>query len=152
MVQANRTYAHAAQQQAETVTVFTAMKRGFFGRCPHCGEGRMFRAFLKVADSCPACGEEFHHHRADDFPAYVVIVIAGHIVVPMVLAVETRFAPAMWISMIVWPSLVVALSLALLQPVKGAIVGLQWAFGMHGFEQAKLDRDLRRPIPPVSTS
>ena len=62
--------------------------RGLRGRCPKCGEGRLFRAFLKVADNCPACGEEFHHHRADDFPAYLVIVIVGHIVVAMVLAVE----------------------------------------------------------------
>ena len=114
-----------------------AMKRGFFGRCPHCGEGRLFRAFLKVADHCPACGEELHHHRADDFPAYVVIVIVGHIVVPLVLVVETRYAPPYWLSMVLWPSLTMLLGLVLLQPVKGAIVGLQWAFGMHGFEQSK---------------
>ena len=48
----------------------------------------MFRAFLKVADRCDACGEELHHQRADDFPAYLVIVIVGHLVVPLVLHVE----------------------------------------------------------------
>ncbi len=117
-----------------------AMKRGFFGRCPHCGKGRMFRVFLKVVDKCPACGEELHHHRADDFPAYVVIVIVGHILVPLVLLVETHLAPPFWVGMTLWPAAVVVLTLALLQPVKGAIVGLQWAFGMHGFEQAKKDR------------
>jgi uncharacterized protein (DUF983 family) len=96
------------------------MKRGFFGRCPHCGEGRMFRAFLKVADRCSVCGEEFHHHRADDFPAYIVIVIVGHITVPMVLSMETHVAPPYWVSIALWPAVVVGLSLALLQPVKGA--------------------------------
>ncbi len=121
-------------------TNIEAMKRGLFGRCPHCGKGRMFRAFLKVADDCPACGEELHHHRADDFPAYVVIVIVGHILVPLVLLVETHIAPPFWVGMTLWPAAVVVLTLALLQPVKGAIVGLQWAFGMHGFEQAKKDR------------
>jgi uncharacterized protein (DUF983 family) len=100
----------------------------------------MFRAFLKVADRCPACGEELHHHRADDFPAYVVIVIVGHIMVPLVLLVETHIAPPLWVGMMLWPASVVALALALLQPVKGAIVGLQWALGMHGFEQARKDR------------
>jgi uncharacterized protein (DUF983 family) len=119
-----------------------AMQRGFFGRCPHCGKGRMFRAFLKVADNCPACGEELHHHRADDFPAYIVIVIVGHILVPLVLMVETHIAPPYWVGMTLWPACVVALSLALIQPVKGAIVGMQWALGMHGFEQAKKDRTL----------
>ncbi len=59
-----------------------AVWRGFRGRCPACGEGRVFRAFLKVNDACPRCGEELHHHRADDFPAYLVIAIVGHILVP----------------------------------------------------------------------
>jgi uncharacterized protein (DUF983 family) len=116
------------------------MWRGAQGRCPHCGEGRLFRAYLKVADRCADCGEELHHHRADDFPAYLVIVIVGHIVVPLVLAIETHFTLSLWISMTLWPALTVALSLALLQPVKGAVVGLQWAVGMHGFEQSKKDR------------
>src|SRR5664279_1701 len=126
-------------QSPDSVTNLEAIKRGFFGRCPHCGEGRMFRAFLKVADQCPACGEELHHHRADDFPAYIVIVIVGHILVPIVLLVETELAPPLWVGMTLWPAAVVALSLALIQPVKGAIVGMQWALGMHGFEQAKKD-------------
>ena len=118
-----------------------ALGRGFRGRCPACGEGRMFRAFLKVADACPACGEELHHHRADDFPAYLVIVIVGHILVPIVLAVETELAPAIWISMTLWPALALAMTLGLLQPVKGAVVAIQWFGGMHGFEPAKQARD-----------
>ena len=128
-------------QTADTTrATIKAMQRGFFGRCPHCGEGRMFRAFLKVADRCPACAEELHHHRADDFPAYLVIVIVGHIVVPLVLAVETAFAPPTWFSMTLWPAVTLAMSLALLQPVKGAVVGLQWAVGMHGFEESRRGR------------
>ena len=62
--------------------VWTAMKRGFRGRCPRCGEGKLFRAFLKVDDHCSECGLDFTPHRADDLPAYLVIVIVGHIVVP----------------------------------------------------------------------
>ena len=123
------------------VTTFEAMRRGFRGRCPSCGRGGMFRAFLKVADRCPACSEELHHQRADDFPAYIVIVLVGHIVVPLVLEVEILFSPPYWLHMALWPAVVVALGLALLQPVKGAIVGLQWVLGMHGFEAAKLARD-----------
>ncbi len=103
------------------------MLRGLRGRCPTCGEGRMFRAFLKVADHCPACGEALHHHRADDAPAYFVILIVGHIVVPLVLAVETAFAPPYWVHAVLWLPLTLGMSLALLQPIKGALVGLQWA-------------------------
>lgn len=111
--------------------------RGFRGRCPACGEGRMFRKFLKVADRCPHCSEELHHHRADDFPAYLVIVIVGHILVPAILAVETEFAPAYWIHAVLWGPAVLGLTLGLIQPVKGAVVAMQWFLGMHGFEDSK---------------
>jgi uncharacterized protein (DUF983 family) len=128
---------------AETTTAMIrqAMVRGFLGRCPKCGEGKMFRAFLKVADNCPACGEPLYHQRADDFPAYIVIVLVGHIVVPLVLHVETTYSPAYWVHAALWVPLTIALSVGLLQPVKGAVVALQWFAGMHGFEEAKKLRD-----------
>ena len=71
-----------------------------------------------------------------------MIVIVGHILVPIVLAVETEFAPAIWISMTLWPSLALAMTLGLLQPIKGAVVAIQWFGGMHGFEDAKKARAL----------
>ena len=132
----------APAQNGARVEAGQALWRGFRGRCPACGEGRMFRAFLKVDDQCPRCGEELHHHRADDFPAYLVIVIVGHIMVPIVLAVETEIAPAIWISMTLWPAMTLAMALGLLQPVKGAVVAIQWFGGLHGFEPAKKARAL----------
>jgi uncharacterized protein (DUF983 family) len=114
-----------------------AFRDGFFGRCPACSKGRMFRKFLKVHDVCPECGEELHHHRADDFPAYLVIVIVGHILVPIILAVETEFAPAYWVHALLWGPAVLGMTLGLLQPVKGAVVAMQWFGGMHGFEESK---------------
>lgn len=113
--------------------IFRSMLRGAARRCPNCGEGRMFRAYLKVADACPACGEELHHQRADDAPPYVVITIVAHIVVGSLLAVEVAYQPPVWLHMAIWLPLTVILSLALLPPVKGALVGLQWALRMHGF-------------------
>jgi uncharacterized protein (DUF983 family) len=127
---------------AEThqVSLAQAMGRGFRGKCPCCGSGRLFRRFLKVADHCEACGEELHHHRADDFPAYLVIVAVGHIVVPLILAVETAYQPPYWLQALIWLPFTLVSSLALLQPTKGAIVGMQWHAGMHGFETAKTRR------------
>jgi len=113
-----------------------ALLRGFRGRCPNCGVGRMFRAFLKVADHCARCGEALHHHRADDVPAYFVILIVGHIVVPLALVTETAFSPPIWVHWVLWLPLTLGLALALLQPVKGVIVAWQWAQGMHGFDPA----------------
>jgi len=115
----------------------TALWRGLAGRCPNCGKGRMFRAFLKVADKCEVCGEELFHQRADDFPAYLVIVIVGHLVVPLVLHVEMTYQPAYWIHAAMFLPLTLGLVLLLIQPVKGAVIALQWHAGMHGFEESK---------------
>jgi uncharacterized protein (DUF983 family) len=119
----------------------TVLWRGLTGRCPHCGKGRMFRAFLKVKDACEVCGEELHHQRADDFPAYLVIVLVGHLVIPLVLHVEMTYEPAYWIHAVLWLPLTLVLTLALIQPMKGLVIALQWRAGMHGFEQAKRLRE-----------
>jgi uncharacterized protein (DUF983 family) len=114
-------------------TLGTAVMRGAVCRCPACGEGPLFRKFLKVKDTCNVCGEELYHHRADDMPAYIVMSIVGHIVIGLLLWVETSFAPSIWVHIALWFPLTIALSLVLLQPVKGSIVGMQWSLRMHGF-------------------
>jgi uncharacterized protein (DUF983 family) len=137
----------------ETVTAprdgWLAIKRGLGSHCPACGQGRMFRALLKVNDHCPACGEALHHHRADDFPAYLNIVLVGHIVVPLVLAVETAFAPPYWVHGAIWLPLTLALAFGLMHPIKGAVVAWQWAMRMHGFDPAG---DKNDPLPVAPTS
>jgi uncharacterized protein (DUF983 family) len=120
---------------AEKRNVWTAMKRGFRGRCPRCGEGKLFRAFLKVDNNCSACGLDFTPHRADDLPAYLVIVIVGHIVVPTVLWIETNYSPAVPLQLAIYLPFTLIASLLLLQPVKGTVVGVQWALRMHGFDE-----------------
>ena len=117
--------------------VWTAMRRGFAGHCPACGEGKLFRGFLKVADVCSACGEEMHHQRADDAPPYFPILVVGHVIGAMMLYVEEVDADLpIWIHAIVWPLLTLAMSLVLLPRFKGALIGLQWANRMHGFATA----------------
>jgi uncharacterized protein (DUF983 family) len=129
---------------AEKRDVWAAMKRGFRGRCPRCGEGKLFRAFLKTADSCSHCGQDFTPHRADDLPAYLVIVIVGHLVVPTALFIETNYSPPVALQLAVYLPFTFLASLALLQPVKGAVVALQWALRMHGFDENPPEH-----IPPV---
>ena len=65
--------------------LWPAVRKGWARRCPACGTGSMMSGFLKVADSCPDCGEAFHHHRADDGPAYLTILIVGHLMAPALL-------------------------------------------------------------------
>jgi uncharacterized protein (DUF983 family) len=126
--------------------LWEAMLRGFRDRCPRCGEGRLFRSFVKTVDRCEHCGEEIYHHRADDLPAYLVIVIVGHITLGGFLAVEVMAELPMWVHMVIWVPLTIALALALLRPIKGAIVGLQWALYMHGFGG---EDDVLEPYPEL---
>lgn len=110
-----------------------SLLRGFRQTCPACGKGKLFTSYLKVADACPACGEELHHHRADDAPPYFTMLIVGHVIVAGVLAVEMRYQPELWVHGVLWGPLLLAMSLLLLPRIKGALVGLQWALRMHGF-------------------
>jgi uncharacterized protein (DUF983 family) len=124
--------------------VWSAMRRGLRGRCPRCGEGKLFRAFLKVDDHCSVCGQDFTPHRADDLPAYLVIIIVGHVTVPMILWIETEYAPSVALQLAIYLPFTLIASLLLLKPVKGAVVGLQWAFRMHGFDEN--DPEYNKPI------
>ncbi len=109
---------------------------GFRKRCPNCGRGRILVRYLKVTPNCPVCGEDLSHHRADDAPPYLTIVVAGHIIVPLILFVETRWPLAVFVHLAIWLPLTVLLCLTLLPMMKGAIVGLQWALRMDGFDQS----------------
>ena len=115
-------------------SVFRSLWRGFRGRCPHCGEGRLFRAFLKPVAACAACGEDMSHQRADDAPPYFTMVIVGHLLVPLMLAVMLLTDLPVAVNLAIWLPFTLIATIALLQPVKGAIIGLQWALRMHGFD------------------
>ncbi len=110
-----------------------AMWRGFRCRCPNCGDGKLFDGYLKVADNCPVCEEELHHHRADDGPAYLTILIVGHLLAPIMLWMFVAYRPEPLVMISVFTVGCVALSLYLLPRLKGMIVGLQWSRRMHGF-------------------
>lgn len=113
--------------------VAPAIKRGFLGSCPACGSGRLFRAWLKSCDRCAACNEDYTHHRADDLPAYLVILLVGHITVGGFMMTDMVWLVSSWVHLGIWVPLTLILSLLLIQPVKGGVIGLQWAMRMHGF-------------------
>lgn len=115
-------------------SVWQAMTRGFRCRCPACGKGHLFKGYLTVVDRCEVCDEDLSHQRADDAPPYFTMLIVGHLVVPLVLIVETNWHLSNFANLAIWLPLTGFLSLTLLRPIKGAIVGLQWALYMHGFD------------------
>jgi uncharacterized protein (DUF983 family) len=124
------------EQRASTRRhAWPAIAKGLRGLCPACGKGHMFRAYLKVNDVCPECGEEFFHQRADDAPPYLTILVVGHIVGSLMLLTETFWPDApIWLHAMIWPTLALLLSLWFLPVFKGGLIAYQWALRMHGFD------------------
>jgi uncharacterized protein (DUF983 family) len=132
-MQASQSWTNAVPVEPEKRDTMQAIKRGLFCRCPHCGQGKLFRGYLKSVDHCAVCNEDYTHHRADDLPAYLVIVIVGHIVVGGFMMTDLVWPMSNWAHLAIWTPLTLLLTLAMIQPVKGAVIGLQWAMRMHGF-------------------
>ncbi len=131
-------------------SVPTALKRGFVGRCPCCGQGRLFRAYLKVSDECASCGHPLGEYRADDGPAYFPILIVGHLVVAPMLFLPFIWTSPIWLVLPVTLTTVTVVTLALLPRIKGAFVGLLAALKAKG---EHTDRFQARwaPADPVET-
>jgi uncharacterized protein (DUF983 family) len=110
-----------------------ALWKGWQRKCPNCGKGPLLKNYLTVRESCPVCQEELHHHRADDGPAYLTILIVGHVIAPLLLIVFTHWRPEPLVLFTIFAVGSVTLSLYLLPRLKGVVVGFQWARHMHGF-------------------
>jgi uncharacterized protein (DUF983 family) len=114
-------------------TLKQAMLRGLRGQCPRCGDARLFARYLKAEPLCPSCGQDWTRHQADDFPPYIAIFAAGHLLAPVIIGLSLLRVLPMWAEVAVLLALAAGLLYALLQPAKGAVIALQWWMGMHGF-------------------
>lgn len=127
-----------------------SLNRGFACRCPACGKGKLYNAYLKVAPTCESCGEELHHQRADDAPPYFTMAIVAKVVGAGILFVEQQnYNWPFWLHAAVWAPMTIGLSLLLLPKIKGALVGYQWALRMHGFGRDSLHPDPALPENPA---
>ena len=113
--------------------IWPAVFNGFRRRCPRCGSGALFQGYLKTNETCTVCRQDFTHHRADDGPAYLTILLVGHLMAPMMHVVFVRFRPEPLIMFTIFTVGCVGLSLYLLPRLKGMVIGFQWARYMHGF-------------------
>ena len=115
-----------------------AALRGARARCPRCGKGNLFRKWLKPRDNCPVCTLDLTHQSADDFPAYIAIIVTGHLLAPLVIAMvrDWDMGPAAIFSVLI--PLALAMMLGMLQPAKGAVIAAQWWFGLNGFRRERV--------------
>lgn len=110
-----------------------ALWRGWRRRCPSCGAGPVLKGYLTVREQCPVCQMSFEPQRADDGPAYLTILIVGHICAPVLLWAFVEFRPDPAVLATAFSVAAVAMSLYLLPRLKGAMIAFQWSRRMHGF-------------------
>ncbi len=115
--------------------LWRSIGRGLAHHCPACGTGPLYGRYLKVAPTCADCGYDLSRHPADDGPAYLTILLVGHLMAPLILFAFVRWRPDPLVLSAVFSVGTVALSLYLLPRLKGALVALQWAKRMHGFSK-----------------
>jgi uncharacterized protein (DUF983 family) len=110
----------ASHQQAPSTS--SALIRGAFGQCPRCGHGRLLHRYLKIVERCSGCNEAYGHFRVDDAAPWLTILLVGHITMPLVLAVEQNFDPAMSLG-------------GLLPRCKGLLLAVMWTTKAEGSEK-----------------
>jgi uncharacterized protein (DUF983 family) len=120
-------------QNASERNLKIALKLGWQRRCPNCGQGDLMRTYLKTRNACDMCDQVFSHHRADDGPAYLTILVCGHILAPLLMIVWEALRPDPLVMALGLCAGFITLALYLLPRFKGAFVALQWAKRMHGF-------------------
>lgn len=111
------------------------LQAGLRCRCPRCGQGRLFKGLLTVADRCTVCGLDLSPHDSGDGPAVFVIFFLGLLVVPLALTMESLLSPPIWLHLVVWPPVIIALAIALLRPMKATLVAYHFQNLRHEYDE-----------------
>jgi len=114
-----------------------AALRALRGRCPCCGQGKLFRAYLKQVEQCSACGERFGQIRADDAAPWLTLIILGHVFLPLIFLFNWDWMP-LWVAMVSMSALVMALALVLLPRSKALFIAILWRTKAPGYKPVEL--------------
>jgi uncharacterized protein (DUF983 family) len=115
-----------SDHQASNYLTPTPVKVGLVGCCPRCGQGKLYQGLLQPAPRCQACKLDYAFIDAGDGPAVFVILIIGFVVTALALALHTTLSPPIWVQMILWVPVIIALSLWGLRFAKGIMISLQY--------------------------
>lgn len=126
---------------------WTAIRRGLAHRCPNCGQGRLYRAYLKVVGQCETCGHALGEYRADDGPAYFTILLVGHLVIAPMLFLQWIWKAPIWLVLPLTLIPLAVITLMALPRVKGALVGLLYSLGTTGEHAPGAELDASEPTP-----
>ena len=109
---------------------------GMKGRCPRCGEGNLFSGLLTVKKECSACHLRFDFEDSGDGPTVFIIMGLGFLILGLALYVEFTFFPPIWVHILLWPPVILALGIPVLRMLKGVLINLTWH---HDAASGRLD-------------
>jgi uncharacterized protein (DUF983 family) len=112
------------------------LRTGLAGRCPRCGQGKLFDGYLTVRPTCRNCGQSFEFADSGDGPAVFIMMLVGFVVVALVLVTELAYRPPIWVHLVLWLPLTVILALLILRPLKGVMIAQQFK---HSAREGQID-------------
>lgn len=115
----------------------SALRAALGSRCPRCGKGRLYDGFLKVTPRCGSCGLNLAAADTGDGPVAFIVLIVGGIVVGLALWTELEFSPPMWVHILLWPPVVLGLSLLLLRFLKSLLIALQFKHRAEEYDESR---------------
>ena len=110
-------------------------KTGIRCRCPRCGQGEIYRGLLTVTNCCTHCDLDLSPHDTGDGASVFVIFILGSLIVPLALWFELAFSPPIWLHLIIWPPVIIAMGVAFLRPVKATLIALHFRNLRHKYDE-----------------
>ena len=116
------------------ISLMRVLISGILKKCPKCSHGKIFSGYLKINNNCSKCNEDLSIYRTDDFGPWLSIVLAGHIVVPLVLSAEQAFAPDLWLQALIWIPFSLTIVLYLLPISKSICLAIMWRLKMKNEE------------------
>jgi uncharacterized protein (DUF983 family) len=119
------------------ISLKTAVLRGLMGRCPHCGQGKLMKSYLKQVECCAVCGEKLGHIRADDAAPWLTIILVGHVFLPFAFLVNVDWMPT-WAAMLMWSACFAAVALIILPRAKSLFIGLLWQTRAPGYKPVEI--------------
>ncbi len=109
-----------------TATPSSLLRVGLRCRCPRCGQGALFRGFMRVVDRCPVCGLELAAADSGDGPAVFLIFILGFTLVPAALIFALKVDWPLWGLLLFWGPIIIGATLALMRPAKALTIAVQY--------------------------
>ena len=103
-------------------------------KCPACGQGALYRAYLRPVETCAVCGEPLGQIPSEDGPAWLTVLMLGPFLVAVTFIVSLSGLP-FWITL---PGAALAVTGAVmlaLPLVKAAFIAVLWSMGKTGESQ-----------------